>query len=294
MKKLILIFIILFTISLSAQSDRRSSSSELIVLFGGVAVDAEAQAYFNALSTPLSGNRQDTIDQFVKRLKDSLSTALLSDYFDRIWILANETEESALQSLVNVSADDAVNVSGTAFAVDRGYTGDGVADYIDTKFNTFTDATVYTQNSASLGFYSRTDANNSNFTTGENDGTHYTAVAPDASGSFFLNLNANATASGDAVANSLGLFSGIRNSSSVMVNWHNDTDLGDFSSTSTGLPNIDMPIGARNNNSVYERFDVRQYAFGFYGKGLTDDEMVKVFRTIEWYLDAIGAGVVTP
>ncbi len=284
----IIILIILFSFLLPVQAQR------VVYYGGGIEVDAEAQAYFDALSTPLSKNRRDTIDQFVKGLKDSLNTALLSDYFDRIWILANETEESALQSLVNVSADDAVNISGTAFAVDRGYTGDGVADYIDTKFNPSTDAIVFTQNSASLGFYSRTDVNNDRATTGQSDGTSYVSLHPRSIGSFYFNLNSNATADGNVVASSLGLFSGVRNSSFITVSYWNDTGFSDFSSGSLSPPNIDLPIGCRNNNSVYERFDSRQYAFGFFGKGLTSDEMAKVFNMIEWYLDAIGAGVVTP
>ncbi len=292
MKKLILIFTILFLPLLNAQSDRSSSSSDLIMLFGGVGVDAEAQAYFDILSTPLSGGRQGTIDQFVKGLKASLGTTLLSDYFDRVWILANETEESALQTLVNVSADDATNEHSTAFAVDRGYTGDGTNDYIDTKYNGSTDATVFALDDGSVGLYIRTEVDETGFDMGAKVGTDWiqliASYGTDEKG--YLRLNTD-NAAGDDNTDSRGVFIGTRTASNVQLLYKNGVEIVSGSNSSTAIPNADIFISGYNTSGL-DLPTAKQYAFAFIGKGLTPTEAAALSTWVEWYLDAIGAGVI--
>ena len=251
------------------------------------AYDSEAQAYFDALTTPLSNSIKTDINTFVLMLKDSLSTALLSTYFDRMWIFANETEESALQSLVNVGSTDATNVHSTAFEVDRGYTGDGADDYINTNYNPSTDKVVFAQNSASTGIYSRTDVNENTADLGQVDGGNTFAIRY--GNVFYYRLNQGLDNSSIANTNSQGLFTISRTASNIITAYQNSTPLDTSTQVSSAIRNGDILLLC---GSIGIELSNRQLAFCFIGKSLTATEVRKIFNCIEWYLDEIGAGVV--
>lgn len=109
--------IILFLSTLSYAQD---GATLLTLMSDDASYDADAQAYFDAMSTPLSTDYQDRINTFVLMVKDSLSLTNLSDKFDVIYLLANETSEAGLKNLVFAgSGTNTLDVSGDYLIFDN-------------------------------------------------------------------------------------------------------------------------------------------------------------------------------
>lgn len=263
----------------------------LLILMGDDAgYDSEAQAYFGLMTTPLSKNRQDTINAFVVMLKDSLSISSLAGKFDVMYILANETAEASLKNLV-ADTNHCFNISSTAFAVDRGYTGDGSADYLTTNYNPSTEKVNLTQNSAGIGFYSRTDRSEAAYDCGAYIGTDG-FMATNYTDLFASGVNSGATGT-TANGVTTGMYIATRNDATNIYHYKNGVQLGNVQATaSTAIPNGNIFICARNENGSPLRFGQKQIAFFFVSGGLSATEARKITNCIEWYLDAIGAGVI--
>src|SRR5574343_1234161 len=144
------LFIILIPFLLQAQD----GAINLLLMGDEAGYDTDAQTYFSAMSTPLSTAYQDRINTFVLMVKDSLSITNLSDKFDVIYLLANETSEAGLKNLVKRSSDATIGAETVTFTADEGFAGDGVGGYINTNYNANSDGVNYTLNDASFGIYS--------------------------------------------------------------------------------------------------------------------------------------------
>ena len=57
------------------------------------------QPTLRGLTTPLSSGQIDKLNTFVAALKSGLSISALSDAFDVMYVLANETAEAGLKTL---------------------------------------------------------------------------------------------------------------------------------------------------------------------------------------------------
>jgi hypothetical protein len=118
-------------------------------------VNAELTTYVTGLTTPLSDEQLEKIDTFLTYYKTHDGLTNLSDAYDVMYYLGNETAESSLRNLVK-RAHDAVAVNSPAFTPYEGWTGDGISSYIDTNYNPATQGVNFVLNDASYGFYSRT------------------------------------------------------------------------------------------------------------------------------------------
>lgn len=288
MKTIIIFFLILIE-SLNAQTPL------LLLMDDGSAFDTEAQAYFDNLTTPLSDDRQDTINTFVVMLKDSLGIETLGQYFDRLWIFANETSESALKSIVNSTSTNATLVDAPAFAVDRGFTGNGSSSYINTQYNPTADGIAYTQNDASYGVYSRTDSQDDDQELGGKDAASVYSILKLRSTANEVEGRINQAVGTSAVSNS-------NSSGLILINRPNATTIQYFRNlaqvgttrniNSTGVPDVTYYIMAWHNGASVSGYSTKQFAFAYMGKSLTTVEVRKLFNCVEWYMDAIGAGVI--
>lgn len=288
MKKLILI-LLLFIANVNAQSN-------LLLLMGDEGgYDKDAIAYFDALATPLSETRQDTINMFIVMLKDTLGIANLSDFFDRLWIFASPTTTTALNSVVNPTSTDATNVGSATFTVDRGYTP-AYNKYINSQFNPNTDATNYTLNSAAIGVYSRTDNTNAGCQMGswENASIRTSMYVTSATGQpTGLGINSAVTnGTAGTVSNSQGTFIISRVASNSRILTHNGVSIFSDIGNSTDIPDYVFYIGQLNNAGSSAGYDTKEIAIAFISKGITVTQARGIHNCFEWFLDAIGAGVI--
>lgn len=283
--------IILFLSTLSYAQD---GATLLTLMSDDASYDADAQAYFDAMSTPLSTAYQDRINTFVLMVKDSLSISNLSDKFDAIYLLANETSEAGLKNLVKRSSDAEIGATTVTFTADQGFAGDGIAGYINTNYNQNSDAVVATQNSNSFGIYSRTNSVLTAFDIGATNGATncsdiYIRYTGDHS---YGRINTGISDYYDytGATDSRGFFAMSRTASNNFNYYVNGDSVINQVANSAAFYDGDFFVCSENAGGAFT-FSTRQYSFVFFGAGLTSTEMAKLNNCIEWYMDDLGTGV---
>lgn len=245
--------------------------------------DPDAIAYFDAVPTPFSDARKEIINNLVLQLKSDGNW----DKIDRLWLLANEAADQGLTSLVNPLSDLVVVQGAPAFVTDRGYTGNGTTEYLDTKYNPTTDAVNFVLDSWSFGNYSRTNRNASDVDIGNS--TPYTLIQPRTGGSLTVYPATSGGSIAAAVADSLGMFIAIRTGASAVAAYRNDTQIVTGSNSSTSLANQDFFIMGYSNSGALTTPSIRQQAFAFTASGTID--VATFYAAIQDYMTAIGANV---
>lgn len=256
---------------------------------GGVVYDSDAQAYFDVVSPQLSTARKELIETFVIALRTAMGVGSLADAYDRIWLFANETENSGLVSLVNPSADIAVNIHATAFTVDRGFKGDGVNDYIDSKWNGVDDGVVATLDSTSIAVYSRTNVSLDEVEIGSEDSSILYISCRRANNIQGSVNQSNVTETG--VANSLGFYLITRRANNDLEFYIDGSSVGQTGGApSTNMNDIDMYICGMN--WVTDNFfSTKEIALALVMKGATDQQSSDIYDAVQVYMTAVGAQV---
>lgn len=250
-----------------------SISSDIAI---AITYHSEIGTYINGLTTPLSTTQKLNLNQFVDDMAKGLGITHLSDVFDIFYVLAGETAESSLRNLV--SASNTATLAGTpnpAFAAFQGFTGDGSHGYINTNYNLSSNSSKYTQNNCSLGAYSRTDKNEGTVDIGcWHSNTCNASITPRATGSNYSTLNtASTTYVSGTVANTLGWSMVSRNgnaNTNQLVYFNKTSIIGRTGSgTTNAMANLNVFIGARNDDGTPSSFSTREIAFAFAGAYLT-------------------------
>ena len=277
MKKLILI-IALLTISLYPHS-------KLLLLFDDGGYDADAQIYFNAMTTPLSSTQKARVNTFVKMLKDSLGITSLSEKFDVMYLLANETSEAGLRNLVKRS-HDATAVNSPTFTQWEGFKGNGTSSYINTNYNDSTQAINYKINNASFGIYSRTNIQGNYRDCGENDVSPFSYLGMKWSDGKTYSALTGGGVSFTAPASTACFYLLSRITTDYQNDYVNGSLFQSIPRGTQGLKNLNWAIMQRGGF-----YSVRQYSFFYIGSGLTDTEVRKLTNCVEYYMDSVGKGV---
>lgn len=238
----------------------------LIPLMNKVPVSI-GQPYFDAVTAnggSLTNNEKTYINTFI--------TALGTDFaeFDRLWIHGLANSIAARTSLANPTSTMITAVNSPTFTASQGYNGNGTNSYLNTNYNPTTNGVKYTLNSASLYVYSRTDLNSFKFDIGHNNGTSYSVLDIRDGGSFYRSINQIGLVTGIAVANSLGLFSGVRVGVIDVRSCKNGALLVSNSTTSSTLINNNIFVLAQNNNGTASGFSPRQLSLSAIGSGVVN------------------------
>jgi hypothetical protein len=260
-----------------------------------IVIDENAQQYFDLLTVPLSEERRVIINQFIIMLKDSLQLDSLESAFDRIWLLANETEEAVYKSLAHTfTAADAAGINSPVFTVDRGVQGDGISSCINTNYNLAVDRVNYQTGSASFGVYSMTDQVDfgSDFGMLNNATTHAHVMQINRFDEYMIRLNNGSQGAViDSISTSFGFYSASRISNELTSYQNGEVFASGTSSSQGTFSDADFYIGARwslDANQV-ERVTSRQYSFAYIGRGFNADEMRMIYNCVAWYLNEIDA-----
>jgi hypothetical protein len=249
----------------------------------------EVETYVDTLTTEISYEQIERIDNFVTMLKDSLSIDTLAEKFDVMYLLANETSEIALRNLVKTT-HRATAVNSPTFTAYEGFTGDGISSYLNTNYNPSTQKVNYTQNSASMGLYSLKDV----YSAAYRDVQTYTATVGlemvfgvTSAGIYFMKLN-NATSIVDTFGVSNGFLVLSRTASNLLSTYHNGL-AGNVSTEASGtIPSLNIVLGARNEAGSISNYSARTYSFFFIASGLSSEEVTKITNIFEWYLNELG------
>lgn len=235
----------------------------------------------------VSAARRVLVDAFVVGLKaDGLWTKL-----DRLWLHAAENEPSALLDLI--VNDLAVTVNAPTFTMDRGYTGDGATNYIDTTYNPSTDAINYVLDSASFGAWVvSVDAVIVHMLLGA------TTAADDTCQIYYLDgtawvgdINQNA-GSGNVFSTNFGSGPGMlllsRTASNAYAIYGNGGSKNTDATASGAVPNCKFFVLARSSANAPNNYGAHQVAASYFGGGLSDADVANFYSRLRTYMTAVG------
>lgn len=210
--------------------------------------DPDAQAFVARLLGSYDAPQLDAINDFFIGLKaDGLYVTI-----DLIYL-----------NFLKTSADALLNIKGTSFTgsnISGSYTAEqGIAGTINTNFNPVTASGNWTQNSATVLYYSRTNSQSTSREFGINDGgspsNYSTNLTRTSANQSRWGINIGSTAETTfSVTDSTGLWIVSRTSSSTHALYRNGGLLQSASNPSVAPPSLSMYFGGENrNNSVADQ-----------------------------------------
>jgi hypothetical protein len=250
--------------------------------------DADAQAYFDA-----AGVTNPTYTAAINTFVIDLKAASLWTKFDRLWILANEDATAALTCVKSLEAATPVNTP--TFTAGQGYTFNGTSNYLDSGFIPASSAVVYTQNSAHLSVFSRTNpavgAGQSEIGI-DNPGLS-TLMTRWSNGNFLASINTDHTVGSymqSGNASSVGLFVGSRTAAGAQESYKDDTSQATGTQAAYDITLMVQPffIGATSTLGSGARFSEKQLAMATIGAGFSDAEVVAFDTCVDTLKTAIG------
>ena len=265
-----------------------------------VAATTELTTYITGLVTPLSLEQRRNLNEFIKSLNAGFGSAVLSDVFDALYILAGETSESSLKNLAK-NAHHATPQGSPAFTQFEGFKSIGAASYINSNYNPIAHSAKFNPIHCSMGLYSRTNLSEDNCDVGFSTGSspyYQNCIYPRFStGNFLGRLNNTAACNTiNAVSDSMGMFIVSRSGNTManLTSYKNKNTLSSVAGTFTTGVNYNLPIyilGLNwNNTAVYVAN--KQLSLVYFGWEFSEawrDVLVDAFET---YMDSNGKGVI--
>jgi hypothetical protein len=248
---------------------------------GGVLYDPDAAALFSRFTTPPTDARKALINSLIVSLK----TAGVWSKLDVLKIRAAADSQAARRNWIADTFNDTAVASPT-FTVDRGYTGDGVAAYLESSFDPTTAAGKFALNNATLFTWELTNIAATTVSIGANSGAGREFIIPRTSTSgIIVNLNDSAAASlVGSITDSRGLTIAIRDGATSRKIRKNNAQLeatAEASSTMTASSFTTFKRGTA--------FSTRQVAVEGWGSALTNAESDALYNAVNTYLTAVGA-----
>jgi hypothetical protein len=229
------------------------------------------------------------INQFYLDLK----AASLYTKKDRLWLTANKDATAALTCLKSLAVMTPVNAP--VFTSGRGYAGNGSSSYLNTGFIPSTHGVQYLQNSAHIGFYSRTSGGTNRDMGCDSSGGGPTVqlIANFGDNAAYGRINSAATLITVANANASGLFSVSRTGAGALSLYREGLPIQTGATASTGRPNNEMLLCCINNAGTAgspspTAFTTRQYALASIGAGRNDAEEAAYKTCVDTLKAAIG------
>lgn len=262
-----------------------------------VVYENELITYMTGLVIPLSSAWKILLNTFILSLKNGLSIANLSDFFDVLRVKGGETEESSLKNLAK-NAHHATNIDALPFTQFEGFgPGDGVTQHLLSNYNPATDTVNFTLNNGSIGVYSRTNAAANYREFGGGDASAGISLAMKmVDNILYASLNTSGGYETYSPATTQGMFIVTRNGVAItdQIIYFNKTTptLGNSSGNTVSLPNKIMLEGAYDNNGSLLQPSRRQLSFQFVGRHTTEANRDVIVDAFEALMDANGKGVI--
>jgi hypothetical protein len=262
----------------------------------------EALELFSSLTTPLSDTAMIKVNNLIVMLKDSIGVDTLSEFFDRFYLLANETAEASVYDLCDSAlARRCTAVNSPTHNAFEGFTFNGTSNYLNTNYNPDTQGVNYTLNNCGVGIYIRAvpaSVVTAKIVTGVRVGTtNYLSFTPTYNNLTYYLLNSNAlTRIEVAVTNNPYYISATRNSNLPAglfgyINYSTLTSAG--TNNTNGIPDGNIYIGARNlAPATAENFWDGQCSVAFFSEYISEAINTKILNCIEYFMDSNGKGII--
>jgi hypothetical protein len=263
---------------------------------GGSAYDADAQAFFDRVTTAggtLTTTEKNATNQLVLDMKSAgIWTAMRA-----VYPMVGASAAACAQNLKSSSFTGTFS-SGWTFA-STGVTPNGSSAYMDTNTTIFSN---FTASTISFSYYSRTNSTAPlTYTTeiGVGNGTpnlaYYELDIKRTSGNASTNMSdgfvnfisvANADSRGYYIAN--------RNGASLLNYWKNGSKIGTNTATSTFayIPTNNILIAAaKDGSSPVGNFSNRECAFASLGDGLTDTQASNFYTCVQTFQTTLSRAI---
>jgi len=164
----------------------------------------------------------------------------------------------------------------------NGVTGNGSTGYGNTKFTPNADGgSIYTQNSASFGVYTRTNeagvyADMGNY-IGGNGALSFRRRG---GGNEFVGVNSAETVAGNTLADIRRLYLITRNDATNILDYRDGANISTYARASVALISVDYTIMAYNDNGTPIFYSPRNYAFAFIGGGLSSTDATNLTNAV--------------
>lgn len=212
-------------------------------------------------------------------------------------IMAAEDAGAALTSLRQLRVGAAVSTP--TFTADEGYTFDGAANYVDTKFVPLRHAVAMSPSNCRMGLYIRTNVTTSTaWAAGASEASPLNfRMRPRTTGSCRVcpNVNSNGSVFTLPASDSSGFLSGARNGAvaASVVAYKNGSALtktADSTSFGATLPNANLYIGGDDLGGLNQPLGF-QCAFWCVGASLSASQEGSFYTALQTFMTAIGANV---
>jgi hypothetical protein len=263
------------------------------VISGGV--DPDAQAFITAAGIT-DPTQQSAINQLVLDLK----SYSVWNGMDVIYPFVGGTSSTTSYNLKNTSAYQIGWNGGVTFdsngVTGNGSTGYGTTGWIPSVYN----ATVRPiTGKLSLGVYSRTNSDSNASDIGVSLGQPAIQVLCRRGNGlmYWDNYNSSNGRMTGSVANSLGLFSTSRTSTTSMKIYQNSTQVGTTLTTAatttdvSATLSIEMYVLAANESGAPGDYTSRNLAFMYIGQDFSDAEISNIYTSVQAYQTTLGRQV---
>lgn len=239
-------------------------------------------AYLNELLVQPSTAYITALNTLINTLTTDNNIQLL----DRLWLLAAETEQAALISVINPTSQPAVKFGTPTFTASRGYKSNANNQAILLNFSPALNGVNYSLNNNCTFLYSRTNSQSANIDHGETFGSGPFIKIRDASN---LALFRNSTTSNASVSNSNSdkLISLARTTSILTTLYRDGSSLGTSPLASANLSNVNQSTISANQTTFAGT--AREIAIVGYGSGSLDQTKLK--NAINTFATSIGFNV---
>jgi hypothetical protein len=222
---------------------------------------------FKAVVLSRGGSLTTSEESYLRAFEASVGSDLAE--FDRLYIHGLSNSIAARTSFVNPSSTIITEVNAPTFTANRGYQGNGATSYLNTNFTPSTQGVKYTQNSASLFIYSRTNVAANYIDIGVTANLNKSFIIPRDTGSFSFyptNLSTSIGSPSAGVVDSLGLYQ-TRLLSGVLNFYQRGVAIGSFAMTPVALATDPFYLLAGNNANTPVLLSARQISVSGMGSG---------------------------
>lgn len=244
--------------------------------------DPSSEALFARFTTPPTDGRKWLINNLIVSLKDADVWSKL----DALYLMAAADNQAARRNWI-VDQYNLTAVASPDFTADRGYTGDGLASYLDTGFNPATAVGAkFKQNDASMWLWSRTDLRNQGGTSFDFGAATDNRIGRSNTATPGLALGrplSGVTITSFIVDAYPGFMGWSRSSASAWVGYAKAVAVTSGSEAGVAPSNASMGILGPTNRGV------NQIAFAAIGSNISPAEEAAFYNSINTYLQAVGA-----
>jgi len=250
----------------------------------------EYQAVYDAFTTKPNDDIASAQDLFVRTVVASGVWAKLDVFYN--YAQTTNAGGEALINWPNPGTFDATAYNAPAFVALEGFTG-AATKYIDCNWSPYSNGENFTQNSASIGVYVRTDETGSYVEMGAGDAGATKRVTLDVryTSTYYIDLN-SATVSSVSNAAAPGMYIASRTAVSTGAGYKNKAAVITIANASTGLTANNLYVLAYNNNGSQQYNTLRQVSMAYAGGGMTQADINSLTNAFEVYMDSNGKGVI--